>query len=43
MDFRKADYYQLVAHVPDALIPDEVRLVLDRIYEVANRARPVAD
>lgn len=40
--FRKADYHRLVPHIPDALIADEVRVVLDEIAEVAAKARPAA-
>jgi len=43
MDMRKADYYRLVPHVPDALISDEVRLALDRIADVAANAIPVSE
>jgi energy-coupling factor transporter ATP-binding protein EcfA2 len=41
MEMRKADYYRLVPHVPDDMIPDEIRVVLDKIAEVAANARPV--
>jgi hypothetical protein len=43
MDMRKADYHQLVIHIPEELISDEVRLALDRISEVAMNAHPVAE
>jgi hypothetical protein len=42
MEMRKADYYRLVPHVPDELVSDEIRLVLDKIAEVAARAHPAA-
>jgi len=40
MEMRKADYYRLVPHVPVDLVSDEVKLVLDRIAEVAANAHP---
>jgi len=43
MEMRKADYYRLVPHVPDNLVADEVRLVLDRIAEIAGRAYPATE
>jgi hypothetical protein len=43
MEMRKADYYRLVPHVPDELVADEIRLVLDRIYEVAAKAHPATE
>jgi hypothetical protein len=43
MEMRKADYYHLVPHVPDALISDEVRVVLDKIAEVAANAHPTTE
>jgi hypothetical protein len=42
-DFRKADYYRLVPHIPEALISPEVAGVLDAIYDVAEKARPAAE
>jgi hypothetical protein len=41
-DFRKADYYRLVPHIPEALISPEVAEVLDAIDGVARKARPAA-
>ena len=41
-DFRKADYYRLVPHIPESLISPEVTGGLDAIYEVVKRARPAA-
>jgi hypothetical protein len=43
MEMRKADYYRLVPHVPDDMIPDEIRVVLDRIAEVAANAYPATE
>lgn len=43
MEMRKADYYRLVRHVPDDLVSDEVKLVLDRIAEVAANAHPATE
>ncbi len=43
MDCRKADYYRLVPHVPDALVSDEIRQALDQIEDVADRAKPASD
>ena len=43
MEMRKADYYRLVPHVPDDLVSDEVKLVLDRIAEVAANAHPATE
>lgn len=43
MDCRKADYYRLVAHVPEKLISDEIKQVLDQIYEVVSIAHPSAE
>jgi molybdopterin converting factor small subunit len=40
MEMRKADYYRLVSHVPDDLVSDEVKQVLDRIAEIASKAHP---
>jgi len=40
MDLRKADYFRLVPFVPDQLISPEIRQALDRILEVASKARP---
>jgi hypothetical protein len=42
-DFRKAEYYRLVPHIPDALISPEVVKVLDAISEVARKAQPVGE
>jgi hypothetical protein len=42
-DFRKADYFRLVPHIPEDLIPSEVVSVLDDVAEVARKARPVED
>lgn len=42
-DFRKADYYQLVSHVPESLIAPEVIGVLDAIDAVASRSRPATN
>jgi len=42
-DFRKADYYRLVPHIPEALISPEVAGVLDAIDDVARKARPAAE
>jgi len=39
-DLRKADYFRLVKHVPDALIPSEITDVLDAIAQVAGKAIP---
>jgi ABC-type taurine transport system ATPase subunit len=39
-EITKADYHELVPHVPD--VDPEVVSVLDGIHEVASRARPVA-
>ena len=39
-DFPKSDYYRLVAHIPEELIPAEVRAVLDGIAMTADSARP---
>jgi len=43
MEMRKADYYRLVPHVPDSLVEDEIRLALDRIVGVAERANPATE
>ncbi len=43
MEMRKADYYRLVPHVPDDMIPDEIRVVLDGIAEVAANAHPATE
>ncbi len=40
-DFRKADYYRLVQYIPNELISPEMISVLDSVFEVASRARPV--
>jgi ABC-type transport system involved in cytochrome c biogenesis ATPase subunit len=40
METRKADYYRLVPHVPENLVADEIKVVLDRIEEVAAKAHP---
>jgi ABC-type arginine transport system ATPase subunit len=40
-DFRKADYYRLVKHVPDEFVSPEVGRVLDAIYGVFQEAKPV--
>lgn len=37
-DFPKADYFRLVAHIPEALISPEVAAVLDAIDGVARKA-----
>jgi hypothetical protein len=42
-DFRKADYFRLVSHIPEVLISPEVSGVLDAIDNVAKRARPAAE
>ena len=42
-DFRKADYFRLVPHVPAALISPEIAGVLDAIADVAKQARPAAE
>ena len=43
MDMRKADYHRLVAHIPLDLIDDEVKVALNAVVEVSNRANPVTD
>jgi ABC-type cobalamin transport system ATPase subunit len=43
MEMRKADYYRLVPYVPDNLVADEVKLALDRIFEVAEKANPATE
>jgi hypothetical protein len=43
MDMRKADYYRLVPHMPDNLIPDEIKVILDKIAEVADNASPATE
>jgi hypothetical protein len=43
MEMRKADYYRLVSHVPNDLVADEIKLVLDRIAEVAKNAHPATE
>ena len=43
MDFRKADYYRFVPHVPEALVSDEIRQALDRIAEIAGKAQPALE
>jgi hypothetical protein len=43
MDMRKADYYRLVAHVPLELVDDEVKLALNAIVQISERANPVTD
>jgi len=43
MDFKKADYYELVRYVPMDMVSDEIRLALDRINETAQRARPAVE
>ena len=42
-DFRKADYYRLVPHIPESLISPEVTSVLDAIDDVVKKARPAAE
>jgi ABC-type taurine transport system ATPase subunit len=39
-DFRKADYYRLVPHIPENFIAPEITAVLDGILEIAKRAKP---
>ena len=39
-DFRKADYFRLVPHIPEALISPEIVEVLNMIAEVAGKAQP---
>jgi hypothetical protein len=39
-EVRKADYHQLVAHVPEEMIAPEVHSVLDMIAAVAAKANP---
>jgi hypothetical protein len=43
MDMRKADYHRLVAHIPLDLIDDEVKVALNAVVEVSNRANPVTE
>jgi len=40
MDFKKADYYRLVPHVPVALVADEIVAALDGVERIASQARP---
>jgi ABC-type lipoprotein export system ATPase subunit len=39
---RKSDYHQLARFVPDNEIPDEVRNVLEQIYQIANKGKPAS-
>ncbi len=43
MDFKKADYYHLVPHVPMEMVSDDIRVALDRIHQVAEQAHPVIE
>jgi hypothetical protein len=40
MDFKKADYYRLVPHIPDSMVADEIVAVLDGIARIASGACP---
>jgi ABC-type taurine transport system ATPase subunit len=42
-DFRKADYHELVRHIPEDMISPEVIAVLDGIHAVASRAHPAEE
>jgi hypothetical protein len=42
-DFRKANYHELVRHIPDDMISAEVIAVLDGIHAVASKAHPAEE
>jgi ABC-type multidrug transport system ATPase subunit len=42
-ELRKADYHELVRHIPEAMISPEVIAVLDGIHAVASRAHPAEE
>jgi AAA domain, putative AbiEii toxin, Type IV TA system/AAA ATPase domain len=42
-DLRKADYHELVRHIPEEMISPEIIAVLDGIHAVASKAHPAEE